>query len=149
MMELTLDRPNIGRSELATLGALSVNGVFECLTLEDTIRKIGTKGEGKVTGKTAIPRGKYRIIINESPKFKRPMMRLMNVPHFTGILIHGGNTVEDTSGCILVGDQIKGIGIVPGTSTPAIRRLFDKVKAALDEGENVWITISQESESQT
>jgi hypothetical protein len=69
----------------------------------------------------------------------------MNVPHFTGILIHGGNTVGDTSGCILVGDRIKGIGISPGTSTPAIRRLFEKVEMALNSGEDVWITISQES----
>ena len=141
-MELTLTRT---LEETATPGALSVDGVFECWTLEDRVRKLGPKGEGKVMGDTAIPAGRYPVTINLSPRFKRPMIRLLDVPFFAGILIHGGNTTEDTHGCILVGDAMIGDSICAGTSTPAIRRLQAKVQAALDRGEPVWITIVEPS----
>jgi len=124
-----------------TLGTLSIDGVRECYTLEDQVRVFGPKGEGKIPGDTAIPSGRYRVVINQSPRFKKLMMRLLDVPFFTGILIHGGNTTEDTHGCILVGDEIAGDVIKPGTSTPAIKRLFLKVKAAIDRNEDVWITV--------
>jgi len=79
-----------------------------CYTLEDTVRddnKSGSfdKGEKKIYGKTAIPFGDFDGVVNYSPAFKREMPLLLNVPHFKGIRMHGGNTVEDSSGCILVG----------------------------------------------
>jgi hypothetical protein len=71
--------------------------------LEDTVR------EKKIMHKTAIPEGTYEVIVNRSPKFKRDLPRLLNVPNFEGILIHRGNTPNDTSGCILVGEnKVKG-----------------------------------------
>lgn len=54
---------------------------------------------------TAIPTGNYKIIVNLSPKFKRNLPRLIDVPGFDGILIHRGNTDKDTSGCILIGEN--------------------------------------------
>ena len=95
-----------------TIGRLYVNGKFYCNTLEDTVRDINKNGtfdcgEFKISGHTAIPYGKYEVIVNYSPKFKRELPRLLNVKHFDGILIHRGNTPRDSSGCILVGENTK------------------------------------------
>ena len=132
----------------ATLGDLFVDGVFECHTLEDVVRlndPTTPQNEGaKVWGATAIPAGVYKVIINLSQRFKRLMMRLLNVPDFTGILIHGGNTAEDTHGCILVGQELAGETIKAGTSTPAVKALQAKVQAALDRGEEVTIAITND-----
>lgn len=88
-----------------TIGKLYIDGKYFCDTLEDTVRKPGVK----IPGKTAIPAGKYKIKLTESLRFKKLMPRLENVPGFTGVLIHSGNTAEDTEGCILVGfNRVKG-----------------------------------------
>lgn len=84
-----------------TVGRLYVDGKFFCNTLEDTVRDLNR--ERKVPGKTAIPYGEYKVVFNWSPKFGRNLPRLLNVPAFEGILIHSGNTADDSSGCILVG----------------------------------------------
>lgn len=86
-----------------TLGRLTVDGDFFCYTLEDTCRFDGKK----IPGKTCIPEGTYELAMTYSPKYakrgKPTMPRLMDVPGFKGILLHPGNTHEDTEGCILVG----------------------------------------------
>lgn len=88
-----------------TIGRMSIDGKYFCDTLEDTVRKPG----GKIPGRTAIPAGKYKIKLTESLRFGKLMPRLMDVPGFTGVLIHSGNTAEDTEGCILVGkNRVKG-----------------------------------------
>ena len=107
-----------------TIGTLYVNDEFECFTLEDAVR------EQKIMHKTAIPEGTYEVIINLSPKFGKLYPRLLDVPGFTGILIHAGNGPEDTSGCILVGEAILNDRIRGGSSTPAYTRLFEKMLAA-------------------
>ena len=84
-----------------TVGRLYVDGKFFCNTLEDTVRDLNRVG--KIPGKTAIPYGEYKVVFNWSPKFGRNLPRLLNVPAFEGILIHPGNTADDSSGCILVG----------------------------------------------
>ena len=78
-----------------------VDGKFFCNTLEETVRDLSN--EKKVYGKTAIPYGEYKVVYNWSPKFGRNLPRLLNVPAFEGILIHPGNTADDSAGCILVG----------------------------------------------
>lgn len=88
-----------------TIGKMYLNGVYFCDTLEDKVRDLSK--EKKIPGDTAIPSGKYKVILNESPRFKRVLPRLLNVPHFDGILIHRGNTDKDTSGCILIGENKK------------------------------------------
>lgn len=81
-----------------TIGELTINGMFKCYTLEDTVRPEGVK----IPGETAIPAGTYTVIVTRSPTFKRSLPLLLNVPGFAGVRIHGGNTPEHTRGCILV-----------------------------------------------
>lgn len=86
-----------------TIGHLYLNDEYFCDTLEPKVR------ETKIKGKTAIPTGTYKIQITHSPKFKRKLPLLLNVPDFKGVRIHNGNSKKDTAGCILVGfNTIKG-----------------------------------------
>lgn len=86
-----------------TIGKLYIDESYFCDTLEDTYRDLNNNI--KIMHKTAIPFGVYNIVYNYSTRFKRNMYRLVDVPHFTGILIHAGNTEADTSGCILLGQN--------------------------------------------
>lgn len=108
-----------------TLGALSVNGVWECYTLEDPEREV------KIYGQTAIPRGRYRIELTMSQRFKRVLPLLLDVPGFTGVRIHPGNTASDTDGCILVGMDKYADSV--GHSRIAFASLFGKLKSAPDD----------------
>lgn len=104
-MELLLKRRYKGPTY--TVGSLYLNGKYFCDTIEDKVRDL-TK-EPKVKHKTAIPAGTYKVIVNMSPKFKRELPRLLNVPHFEGILIHGGVSADSSSGCVILGEnKIKG-----------------------------------------
>lgn len=98
-MKLRVER--LWKKPAYTVGRLFVDGKFFCNTLEDTVRDLSNKK--KVYGKTAIPYGEYKVVYNWSPKFGRNLPRLLNVPAFEGILIHPGNTADDSAGCILVG----------------------------------------------
>lgn len=98
-MKLRVER--LWKKPAYTVGRLFVDGKLFCNTLEDTVRDLSN--EKKVYGKTAIPYGEYKVIYNWSPKFGRNLPRLLNVPAFEGILIHPGNTADDSAGCILVG----------------------------------------------
>lgn len=100
-----------------TIGKLYINGSYFCDTLEDKDRGLTQDmplwniQRIKVMHHTAIPSGTYKVVVNQSPKFGRPLPRLLEVPGFDGILIHRGNTHEDSSGCILVGEN-KAVGKV-------------------------------------
>lgn len=87
----------------STRGLLIINNEVFCYTLENVVRP---KNSVKIKGETAIPAGRYEVVINYSNRFKRMMPLLLNVPNFSGIRIHGGNTVKDTDGCILVAYNI-------------------------------------------
>lgn len=141
-MRLRLERKYF--KEDYTIGDLYVDGKFFSNTLEDKNRDLNKNGrfdngETKVYGQTCIPFGTYRIIVNMSPKFGRELPRLLDVPHFEGILIHRGNTPENTLGCILVGEnKVKGKVI---NSTPYEERLVRMMKEALSRGEDITIEI--------
>lgn len=119
----------------ATLGRLSVDGVFSCWTLEDRVRAIGPK----VQGQTAIPAGRYAVVITKSQRFGVMLPLLVQVPNFTGIRIHPGNTAEDTDGCILVG-QSRGHDSILG-SRLALAALQPQIAGALARGQQVWIEV--------
>lgn len=131
-MKLLLKRT--WRADTYTIGKLYVDGVYFCDTLEDRDRdknrngSLDDPGEGKVMHETAIPYGTYKVSVTYSPRFTRDLPRLVNVPHFEGILIHRGNIPEHSSGCILVGEnKVKGQVI---NSTPYELKLTQMIKQA-------------------
>ncbi len=126
----------------STIGRMFVDDAFECFTLEDGVR---TK---KIHGATAIPAGAYRVTVEDSPRFKRKLPRLHDVPDFSGVLIHPGNTAADTEGCILVGRNWQPGQEAIGASRLAFDALFPKIVSAIGRGEAVSIAVVQESAPQ-
>lgn len=145
-MKLLLDRkwkrPNY------TIGILYVDGIRFCETLEDTDRGLKDSmflQEIKTLKKphiTAIPTGTYEINMNIlSPKFgsrsfykevcKGNVPRLINVKGFEGILIHAGNTAEDSDGCILVGRNLEKGKVLKSQDT--FRKLYKLLSSSKDK----------------
>lgn len=126
------------KGEAYTIGTLYVDGARFCDTLEDRVRDLAG-GEAKVPGKTAIPKGRYKVIVNRSPKFGRDLPRLLDVPQFEGVLIHRGNTAADSAGCILVGENKEKGKVI--NSTPYEEKLVALCKAAQSGGETIEIEV--------
>lgn len=116
-----------------TLGQLFVDGQYLCDTLEPPIREV------KVPGKTAIPFGKYQVLVTFSPKFKRRLPLVKNVPNFEGVRIHCGNSLKDTAGCVLVGEWNGGNGLVNSISAEVAVTM--KIEQAQRRGEKVTLEI--------
>ena len=134
-MELKLIRKTF--TPESTIGELYVDGKFECFILEDTVREHGVK----VPGETAIPYGKYTVIITFSPKFNRYLPLLLNVPNFSGIRIHSGNTSKDTLGCLITGSAESQDMVV--RSRDAFNKLYPKLSYASQEGILISLTIEK------
>ena len=124
-----------------TFGKMYVNGVYECETLEDRIREVKGKPVSlwKVKSKTATPYGTYKITLHNSPKFGRIVPILNGVDGFSYVLIHWGNYIEDTDGCILVGRARRGNAITD--SRKAFSLLIPQIEQAIKSGEEVWLEI--------
>jgi hypothetical protein len=147
-MELILER--IAKRKAYTIGRLSIRqqvddeylagyeNKYFCDTLEPTWRDY-EHGAYKVKGRSAIPEGRYAVVISYSPKFKQWLPILLGVPKFEGIRIHAGNTAKDTEGCILVGKN-REVGKVLD-SRKWLYELKQKIVEAKDRGEAVWLTI--------
>ena len=147
-MELILER--IAKRKTYTIGRLAIlkeeneeyrtytSEEYFCDTLEPTWRDYAS-GSRKIKGCSAIPEGRYAVVISYSPKFKAWLPILLGVPMFSGIRIHAGNTSNDTEGCILVGKN-RVVGKVLD-SRIWLQRLKQKIVEAKDRGEAVWITI--------
>lgn len=118
----------------STIGRLFIGDQFECFVLEDRVRP------AKIKHETAIPAGKYQVVLAFSNRFQKVLPRLLNVPNYDGILIHPGNTAADTSGCLLPG-RTRNVDFV-GDSRTAFNQLFKKLQAANKKGK-VWIEIVQ------
>jgi len=130
-----------------TLGEVSkfmgtgVPGPRKWYTGEDQIREVAGQpvSAWKVKGATAIPAGRYRVIITPSPRFKRLLPRLVGVEGFDGILIHPGNDAEDTDGCILPGMQHDERNV--WQSRIAFNEWNDEITASLLAGDQVWLEV--------
>lgn len=134
-MELTLNRIFLGSS--ATIGELLVNDKHLCDTLEDRVRPEGEK----VYGKTAIPEGTYEVKLTHSPRFKKILPEILNVPNFSGIRIHTGNSSKDTEGCIIVGTWDGEKEDWVGSSKIAFDELMTLLEEATNNKEKVTITV--------
>lgn len=146
------------RKEDYTIGLLYVNGQYFCDTLEDTDRELDSSmtekeiAARKVYGQTAIPYGRYRVTLEKSPKFSgRPwarahgdglIPRLHGVKGYSGVLIHVGNTADDSLGCLLIGrNTVKG---KVTESTYWYGRLMDEyLLPAHARGEEITIEITR------
>ena len=147
-MELILER--IAKRKTYTIGRLYIQkrvddeflagteNQYLCDTLEPTWRDYAN-GAYKVKDRSAIPEGRYAVVISFSPKFKQWLPILLGVPKFDGIRIHAGNTSEDTEGCILVGKN-REVGKVLD-SCKWLYELKQKIVEAKGRDESVWITI--------
>ena len=134
-MELRLKR--IAKKDTYTIGRLFIDGEYFCDTLEDKVRDLSK--EAKVKGQTAIPTGRYRVYLTYSPRFKRILPLLEDVPQFTGVRIHRGNTAKDTEGCILVGYNREVGKVLDSAATE--QRLMALLQNAVNKGEQIYITI--------
>ena len=145
-MKLQVVRTQFGTD--ATNGLLFVDGLFECYTLEDQYQAV------KVMHETCIPEGtydiKFRTVGGFHEKYKKRygndhygMLHLQDVPNFTYILIHAGNTDEHTSGCLIVGETQQDLDISDdgfiGHSGKAYLKLYNKVAKQLLQGKDVAI----------
>lgn len=153
-MKIVLDRK--WRKSEYTIGRLYINDEFFCNTLEDTDRELDQNMDlrvlrnKKIPNQTAIPTGTYEITLSvKSPKFSTYnfydevcggyLPRLLDVPGFTGILIHCGSNASHSSGCILVGNNtIKG-GLT--NSKSVFESLYNKMKIAKENNEKITIEI--------
>lgn len=122
----------------ATLGCLFVDGVFFSFSLEDPIREVAGRPvvDWKIKGDTAIPVGRYPVVVTMSPRFKRRLPLLEDVPGFEGIRIHAGNRSADSEGCILLG-RSRGTGMVM-ESKIMVEKLITTLDAASGDK---WIVI--------
>lgn len=104
-MELQLIRESLNAT--STEGRLLIDGKFFCYTVEDVVRAESGewKKEVKVYGKTAIPYGRYPVLVTWSNRFKRMLTGVFGVPDFEGIRIHNGSSEQSSAGCIIVSYQ--------------------------------------------
>jgi len=151
-MRLELYRYSSGKE--STLGILYLiddenKKQFLCYTLEDEKRDV------KIYGETRIPSGQYFLGLRKQggynqkysvrfPKIHKGMLHLLDVPNFSFILIHCGNTDDDSAGCILVGDtsqqNISKEGFI-GNSTTCYRRIYPIICQALEKQKKMIIKI--------
>ena len=127
-------------NEKSTIGRLLIDDVTECYTLEDKDRQLENGGI-KVPKETAIPRGIYKVIVDWSNRFNRLMPHILDVPQFTGIRIHPGNTDKDTEGCILVGKKVSEDENAVLESKLAYDPLFERIRTAYNNGESILLEV--------
>jgi hypothetical protein len=132
-MKILVERFDSGSND--TLGRLYVDGKMICFTLEDEFRKV------KVKGDTRIPSGTYKVCFYDSPSHGPRSLMIKDVPGFSYILIHTGNTEDDTAGCLIVGKRIGTLNHKRAVldSKTAYNEIYPIIAGALDRNEDVEI----------
>lgn len=149
-MEVRVER--IWSDEYATLGILRINGKTQCFTLEDD------KDEVKQYATSRIPQGRYELTLRAEGRFHQKyqkrfktihhgMLHIMNVPNYRWILIHCGNTPQDTAGCLLVGMAAAMNKRSLAHSRHAYQLIYPPICHALQTGEQVFITYFDNDDS--
>ena len=133
-----------------TMGEFSIEGERFCESLEPPVRNLidynhdgdfDDPGEGKVYGETAIPCGRYQLIVTWSSKFGKRLPELLHVPGFKNIRIHAGTNAKHTEGCILVGENKEKGKLV---NSPYYQtRIVQMIDEETDKGLTSWITIKE------
>lgn len=153
-MEAVLTR--IATNDRYTIGRLKIDGKYFCDILEPADRGLSSDmplnkiKRIKVHGKTAIPTGRYRIDVRTvSPRCKNRywakqfggiVPRLLDVPFYSGLLIHVGNDENDTEGCLLTGyNKVK--GKVVDSAKAFTLLMSDYLLPADKRGEEIWIEV--------
>jgi hypothetical protein len=141
--ELALNRKFLGKEY--TIGKFFVEDKPFCDCLEDIVRDLNKDGditdpgEGKIPKETAIPYGRYKVVMAYMGKLKRNLPLLLNVPSFTGIFIHGGVDKNSTEGCLVLGiNDVKG-------QVHGGKKYVDELSALItkweEAGDETYITI--------
>ena len=129
----------------ATLGVVTIDGRFFMFSLEDEIREPASRPSGdvaawvktwKVPRDTAIPSGRYRLVVEDSPRFGKDTLTVQDVPGFSFIRWHAGNRAVDTEGCTIVGGAIGRACVT--RSAEALKRFKDVVAPHARAG-NAWV----------
>lgn len=164
-LELELVRTHINvptPQGVGTFGELHIkdakyDGKPTFFTCEDEVRdQINDISRVKVKGKTAIPLGVYEVVVTPSPKFKRFLPLLLDVPNFEGIRIHTGGNPKHSSGCILVGNATKRAFNMPihllegGKAEKALMARLGEVQGEDFKSfyKQIWITIVQSADAE-
>ena len=128
------------KGESFTPGKLYASGLFFSFTCEDEDRHLETVGiEEKCYGRTAIPRGRYLLENSLSARFKKVLPAVIDVPGFSGIRIHGGNTAADSLGCILVGKVRRTDGVAQCANT--LQRLISMINTCAARNEKCYLEV--------
>lgn len=147
-MELTLTRFRF--TDRSTISRLTAGDEFLCYVLEDRDRGLDAAMPPaelqrlKVPAQTAIPMGRYQVVITHSNRFKRLLPLLINVPAYAGIRIHSGNVPAETDGCLLPGTAISTDFV--HNSRVAMAALMARLEQWLRAGQ-VWITVRREAQA--
>jgi hypothetical protein len=138
-MKIIVERFDSGSND--TLGRVFVDGKLICFSIEDEKRLV------KVKGDTRIPEGTYQVCFYDSPSHGKKSLMIKDVPKFDKILIHTGNTEDDTMGCLIVGKRIGTLNNKRAVldSKQAFKQLYALVAPALDNLEDVEITYMEAS----
>jgi len=126
-------------------GNMFINDKWFCFTIEDEDRGMTSNMSMaelkriKKYGITAIPTGRYEVIINFSNRFKQYMPLLLNVPNYEGVRIHVANSAKDVEGCIGIAMESSEDGFA-GNSRAAYTKFMAELRK-VEKKEKIWITI--------
>lgn len=121
-MNVTLRR--VLSTDLATFGVLQGDDFPFCLTLE-------LPWLDNQVDKSCVPAGTYHCIPHNTPKHPNTW-ELTGVPGRSDILIHTGNSPDDSEGCILVGSTFSGDQTFVESSIAAMALLHRELPPEFD-----------------